>query len=162
MLDAEVCVHVPSLDVKTESLTSECVVNGGTNEVVSPYFATRFIYNSSVNPAMVEAAFARRKPRVIPKISGIVPSKSFWSSMASGGNHVNVSPVVNVSNICSEVREECGSKSTGGAATKPVREYAGDSGNVVRGVNRQVHANNVDSSTNTPTTMDTLSDTYKH
>ena len=56
MLDAEVCAHVPSLDVKTESLTSECVVNGGKNEVVSPSFATRFIYNSSVNPAMVEAA----------------------------------------------------------------------------------------------------------
>ena len=45
-------------------------------------------------------------------------------------------------------------------AIKPVREYAGDSGSVVRGVNRQVHANTFDSLTNTSTTMDTLSDTY--
>ena len=45
-------------------------------------------------------------------------------------------------------------------ATKPVRENAGDSGSVVRGVNRQVRANTFDSLTNTSTTMDTLSDTY--
>ena len=141
MLDEEVCAHVHSLDVKTESLPSECVANGGTNEVVSPSFATRFIYNSSVNPAMVEAAFARRKPRVTQKISGIVPSRIFWAGTSSGGNHANDSHAVNVSNTCSEVREECSSKSTGCAATKPVREYAADSGSVVRGVNRQVHAN---------------------
>ena len=58
MLDEEVSAHVHSLDVKTESLTNECVTNGGTYEVVSPSFATRFIYNFHVNSAMVEAAFA--------------------------------------------------------------------------------------------------------
>ena len=87
MADENVCANVNSLDVKTESPTSKCVTNGGTHEVVSPSFATRFIYNSHVNPATVEAAFAHKKPRVTQKISGIVPSRIFWAGTSSGDNH---------------------------------------------------------------------------
>ena len=36
-------------------------VNVSPVGVLSPSFATRIIYNSHVNPAMVEAAFARTK-----------------------------------------------------------------------------------------------------
>ena len=157
MINEKVCSNVNSLDVKTESL----VTNGRTREVVSPSFSARFICNSHVYPAMVEAAFARKRPRVTPKISGMVPSRIFWAGTSSGDNHVNDNHVDNVSNIRLQVKEECSIESMGCDVSKNLREYTGDSGSVVRGVKRQMHANIHDSPTDTSTTMDTLSDTYK-
>ena len=45
-----------SFDAKNELLDSKCVTNG-THKVTPPSSATRFIYNSHVNPAMVDAVF---------------------------------------------------------------------------------------------------------
>ena len=50
------CVHF-----KNEACDNKGVTNGDTDKVRPPVFATRFIYNSNVNPAMIEAVFARIK-----------------------------------------------------------------------------------------------------
>ena len=131
MVDENVCAKVESLNVKTELPISTCVTNGGTHEVVSPAFATRFICNSHVNPATVEAAFARQKSKVTKKLSGIVPSRIFWAGPSTGDNHANDRKTVNVSNICSEVQKKCSIQSRGCNGLKPPREYTGDSGSVI-------------------------------
>ena len=162
MVDENVCANVESLNVKTELPLSTCVTNKGTHEVVSPAFSTRFIYNSHVNPATVEAAFARKKSKLTQKSSGIVPSRIFWAGPSTVDNHVNDRNTVNVSNTCSQVQEKCSIQSMGRSGPKSLREYTGDSGSVVCGVERHLHGNTHDSLRDTSTNMDTLSDTYKH
>ena len=103
-----------------------------------------------------------KKSKVTQKFAGIVPSRIFWAGPSTGDNHVNDRNTVNVSNICSEVQEKCSIQSMGRSGVKPLREYTGDSGSIVCGVERHPHGNTHDSLRDTSTNMDTLSDTCKH
>ena len=148
------------LDVKNELLNSKCVTNG-THKVTSTPFATRFIYNSHVNPAMVEAAFARQK-KLTQKMSSKVTSGTFWADTSSDDKNFSNSQSVSVLNTCSEVKQKCGTQTAGHDGQKLTRDYTGDSGGVVCAVKHHLHESTPDSPQKSHCSLaDTLSDTGK-
>ena len=162
MTDQSVQANANLLEAKTDSPASECVTNEGTNGVVAPVFATRFIYNSNVKPATVEAAFARKKSTAIQKFPGTIQSRTFWCGTARGGNHVHGNQTVNIAGESSEMLHKYNNETMNCDGFKPPREDTCDSGTVVCGVTRQLHADTRDPCGEKSTARDTLSDTYLH
>ena len=162
MTDQSVQANANLLEAKTDSPGSECVTNEGTNGVVAPVFATRFIYNSNVKPATVEAAFAHKKSRAIQKFPGTIQSRTFWCGTARGGNHVHGNHTVNIAGESSEMLHKYNNETMNCDGFKPPREDTCDSGTVVCGVTRQLHADTRDPCGGKSTARDTLSDTYIH
>ena len=74
-------------ETKNELSDDTSVTSGSTWKASAPSF-TRFVHNSNVNPALVEAGLAHKK-QLGQKISEQVKSRIFWASNSSGDNKVD-------------------------------------------------------------------------
>ena len=157
----DIQANANSLEARTELHGSEGVTNGGTHGVAAPSFATRFIYNSNVNPATVDAVFARRKQRKIKKFPGTVPNRIFWSG-TSRGNHVHDSDTVKVAGECSDMQDKYNTQTMNCDGFSSPMDDTGGSGTVVCSVKRQLHAHKCDPGGETSTAGDTLLETYTY